>query len=137
MRCLSSLILLCAACTPAQPAAAPPGAATPAATPAAAGATATSPPSSGDTPGEHAHGHSVHQDSAHPDSAHHPAHAEPGHAQHGPDGYHKDFSDAAGFSAHFDDPARDAWQRPAEVIEHLRIPPGSIVADLGAGTGYF
>lgn len=59
------------------------------------------------------------------------------HGAHDHDGYHKDFSDAAAFSAHFDDPARDEWQRPSEVMEHLRIAPGSVVADLGAGTGYF
>jgi ubiquinone/menaquinone biosynthesis C-methylase UbiE len=52
-------------------------------------------------------------------------------------GMHKDFSDAQALSKAFDDPARDAWQRPAEVIEHLRLEPGSVVADLGAGTGYF
>jgi ubiquinone/menaquinone biosynthesis C-methylase UbiE len=50
---------------------------------------------------------------------------------------HKDFSDAQGFSQAFDDPARDAWQRPAEVIERLQVEPGSVVADLGSGTGYF
>ncbi|HVN84114.1 MAG TPA: class I SAM-dependent methyltransferase [Candidatus Binatia bacterium] len=32
---------------------------------------------------------------------------------------------------------RDAWQRPAEVIAALAIQPGAIVADLGAGGGYF
>lgn len=34
-------------------------------------------------------------------------------------------------------PARDAWQKPKEVIERLEIRPGSRVADLGAGGGYF
>src|SRR4051812_48788437 len=52
-------------------------------------------------------------------------------------GMHKDFSDAQAFSKAFDDPERDAWQRPAEVIEHMKIAPGSVVADLGTGTGYF
>jgi predicted methyltransferase len=52
-------------------------------------------------------------------------------------GMHKDFSDAQGFAKAFDDPARDAWQRPAEVIELMHIAPGSVVADLGSGTGYF
>ncbi len=37
----------------------------------------------------------------------------------------------------FDDPARDAWQRPEEVTALLEIEPGRTVADLGAGTGYF
>jgi predicted methyltransferase len=58
-------------------------------------------------------------------------------AQHGAHGLHKDFSDAERYAQHFDDPARDAWQRPNDVIEHLRIAPGSTVVDLGAGTGYF
>jgi predicted methyltransferase len=52
-------------------------------------------------------------------------------------GFHKDFSDAATFSKSFDDPERDAWQRPAELIEHLQIPEGKVIVDLGAGTGYF
>jgi predicted methyltransferase len=57
--------------------------------------------------------------------------------QHGGHGMHKDFSDASRYSQSFDDPARDHWQRPAEVIEHLRVPKGTVVVDLGAGTGYF
>jgi len=50
---------------------------------------------------------------------------------------HKDFSDASRYAQSFDDPARDSWQRPAEVILHLRVPKGEVVVDLGAGTGYF
>jgi ubiquinone/menaquinone biosynthesis C-methylase UbiE len=38
---------------------------------------------------------------------------------------------------HMNDPARDAWQKPGEVITALAIYPGSRVADLGAGGGYF
>jgi len=52
-------------------------------------------------------------------------------------GMHKDFSDAQAFSKAFDDPERDAWQRPAEVIELLQLAPGDVVADVGTGTGYF
>jgi SAM-dependent methyltransferase len=63
----------------------------------------------------------------------HGAHEHGAHQQ----GFHKDFSDAAGFAAHFDDPARDAWQHPDAVIELMAIRTGSTVADLGAGTGYF
>jgi len=37
----------------------------------------------------------------------------------------------------FDDPARDAWQKPANVVEALQLRAGMCVADLGAGTGYF
>jgi predicted methyltransferase len=35
------------------------------------------------------------------------------------------------------DPARDAWQKPKQVVEKLGIEPGAQVADLGAGGGYF
>lgn len=36
-----------------------------------------------------------------------------------------------------DDPARDAWQKPDEVVATLAIDEGMVVADVGAGTGYF
>jgi ubiquinone/menaquinone biosynthesis C-methylase UbiE len=36
-----------------------------------------------------------------------------------------------------DDPARDAWQKPAQVIQALDLKPGSTVAHIGAGSGYF
>ncbi len=32
---------------------------------------------------------------------------------------------------------RDAWQEPRKVVEWLRLRPGAVVADLGAGSGYF
>ncbi len=32
---------------------------------------------------------------------------------------------------------RDAWQRPAEVMDALGVKQGSVVADIGAGGGYF
>jgi arsenite methyltransferase len=35
------------------------------------------------------------------------------------------------------DPSRDTWQKPQGVIDKLSIAPGSRVADLGAGGGYF
>jgi arsenite methyltransferase len=38
---------------------------------------------------------------------------------------------------HMNDPSRDAWQKPKEVVEKLDISPGSRIADLGAGGGYF
>jgi predicted methyltransferase len=34
-------------------------------------------------------------------------------------------------------PDRDAWQRPEQIMDHLRIAEGSVVADLGAGGGWF
>lgn len=50
---------------------------------------------------------------------------------------HHSFSDAAAWSKKFDDPKRDAWQKPLEVIQALKLKPDAIVADIGAGTGYF
>jgi predicted methyltransferase len=34
-------------------------------------------------------------------------------------------------------PDRDAWQRPDEVMDALRLGEGSVVADIGAGGGWF
>jgi predicted methyltransferase len=47
------------------------------------------------------------------------------------------FADVGHWTAVFDDPARDAWQRPHEVVAALGINAGMRVADVGAGTGYF
>jgi predicted methyltransferase len=47
------------------------------------------------------------------------------------------FGDPQKWSRIFDDPKRDAWQKPHEVIQALPLKPDSIVADIGAGTGYF
>lgn len=49
----------------------------------------------------------------------------------------KHFSDAAAWAERWESPERDAWQRPLDVIRLLAISPGEVVADLGAGTGYF
>lgn len=56
-----------------------------------------------------------------------------------PQGGHFDrhFDNADEWAKTFDDPARDAWQMPARVIDALRLERGQIVADIGAGTGYF
>lgn len=50
---------------------------------------------------------------------------------------HHDFSNAEKWSKVFDDPERDAWQKPQEVVALMDIKPGMWVADIGAGTGYF
>jgi len=47
------------------------------------------------------------------------------------------FGDAQKWSKIFDDPKRDAWQKPHEVIQALQLKPEGVVADIGAGTGYF
>ena len=50
---------------------------------------------------------------------------------------HHSFDDVAKWVQVFDDPGRDAWQKPDEVLRALGVAPGMTVADLGAGTGYF
>ena len=47
------------------------------------------------------------------------------------------FSGAEHWAHVFDDPARDAWQKPHEVIAAVHLAPDAVVADIGAGTGYF
>jgi len=47
------------------------------------------------------------------------------------------FEHADAWAPKFDDPARDEWQRPKDVIAALELTPGMRVADVGAGTGYF
>ena len=54
-----------------------------------------------------------------------------------PETHRHSFGDAEKWAHVFDDPARDAWQKPHEVIQELSLAPDARVADLGAGTGYF
>jgi SAM-dependent methyltransferase len=56
--------------------------------------------------------------------------------QHGGHHPHR-FQDAERWARIFDDPARDAWQKPDAVIRALALAPDALVADLGSGTGYF
>ncbi len=90
---------------------------------------------------KHAHGdhHAEHDKHAHGDD--HAEHDK--HAHHGDDHAYRshamqhDFSDVDRFARRFDNPERDAWQKPDEVIALMTIAPGMTVADIGAGTGYF
>jgi ubiquinone/menaquinone biosynthesis C-methylase UbiE len=50
---------------------------------------------------------------------------------------HHKFDDPERYAKSFDDPARDAWQMPSRVIESLGLRRDALVADIGAGTGYF
>jgi predicted methyltransferase len=36
-----------------------------------------------------------------------------------------------------DNPQRDEWQKPDEVVQRLNLKPGDVIADIGAGRGYF
>lgn len=58
------------------------------------------------------------------------------HGHHG-QGHHHDFSDVERFAAIFDAPNRDEWQKPTEIVTLMNLATDAIVADLGAGTGYF
>ena len=65
-----------------------------------------------------------------------------GHPDHHMDGssngaFHRRFQDADKWAKEFDDPERDAWQKPEEILDALHLKRTSTVADIGAGTGYF
>jgi SAM-dependent methyltransferase len=47
------------------------------------------------------------------------------------------FDNAEQWAKEFDDPKRDAWQKPHEVIQALELKADAVVADIGSGTGYF
>lgn len=96
-----------------------------------------SPPSAPAGPAVHAHEHTPAGDPG----------PGPGHAQHAqdqeqidehqhPHAHHR-FDDAEHYARSFDNPKRDRWQKPAEVVKILALAPGLTVVDLGAGTGYF
>jgi SAM-dependent methyltransferase len=68
-----------------------------------------------------------------------PAVAQHGHSEGRSTGHHhhQRFDDPERWSKSFDDPARDAWQKPNDVIRSLAPMADARVADIGAGTGYF
>jgi len=45
--------------------------------------------------------------------------------------------DTAAYIAMLEDPGRDAYQKPDEVVAALDLQPGQTVADIGSGSGYF
>jgi SAM-dependent methyltransferase len=47
------------------------------------------------------------------------------------------FGGAEKWAKVFDDPERDAWQKPHDVIQALALKPDAVIADIGSGTGYF
>jgi ubiquinone/menaquinone biosynthesis C-methylase UbiE len=50
---------------------------------------------------------------------------------------HKLHQDSKAYIALLDDPARDAYQKPHEVVMAIGLKDGERVADIGAGSGYF
>ncbi|HEY5895966.1 MAG TPA: class I SAM-dependent methyltransferase [Burkholderiales bacterium] len=54
-----------------------------------------------------------------------------------PHDHQHSFKDAEQWAHVFDDPSRDGWQKPHQVIQALELAPDAVVADIGAGTGYF
>lgn len=63
--------------------------------------------------------------------------AETDHSHHDHHGGHHTFSGIEGWIQRLDNPDREKKQRPREVIEKLDLHKGDVVADIGAGTGYF
>jgi arsenite methyltransferase len=54
-----------------------------------------------------------------------------------PQEMHHLHGDPAAYIAALDDPARDAYQKPDEVMKALALRQGEVVADIGSGSGYF
>jgi cyclopropane fatty-acyl-phospholipid synthase-like methyltransferase len=50
---------------------------------------------------------------------------------------HHAFDDADAWAKRFEDPSRDAWQRPDDVIAALALAKDAKVCDIGSATGYF
>ena len=50
---------------------------------------------------------------------------------------HRLHTDSKAYIAALEDPARDAYQKPHEVMEALAVAEGEVIADIGAGSGYF
>jgi len=46
-------------------------------------------------------------------------------------------NDPKAYIGALEDPKRDAYQKPHEVLTALDLKPGEIIADIGAGSGYF
>jgi ubiquinone/menaquinone biosynthesis C-methylase UbiE len=50
---------------------------------------------------------------------------------------HRLHQDPKAYVAMLEDPARDAYQKPDDVLRALALRPGERVADIGSGSGYF
>ena len=50
---------------------------------------------------------------------------------------HELHNDPKSYIGVLEDPKRDEYQKPHEVLTALNIKPGEVIADIGAGSGYF
>jgi arsenite methyltransferase len=50
---------------------------------------------------------------------------------------HRLHQDSKAYIAHLEDPKRDAYQKPQDVVKTLNLKEGEVIADIGAGSGYF
>ena len=50
---------------------------------------------------------------------------------------HKLHRDPKAYIGALEDPKRDAYQKPHDVVHVLGLKPGEVIADIGAGSGYF
>lgn len=50
---------------------------------------------------------------------------------------HRLHDDPKAYIGALEDPKRDAYQKPHEVVHALGLKPGEVIADIGAGSGYF
>jgi predicted methyltransferase len=87
----------------------------------------------------HGNGHASEHKHAHAGAHKHKHGGDDDHTKHrhGKEPLGHRFENAEEWAPRFDDPKRDAWQKPTEVIALMEIEPGMHVADIGAGTGYF
>lgn len=54
-----------------------------------------------------------------------------------PEEMHRQHRDSKAYIAMLEDPGRDAYQKPDEVLQALGLKQGEVIADIGAGSGYF
>ncbi|MCB9093147.1 MAG: class I SAM-dependent methyltransferase [Halobacteriovoraceae bacterium] len=59
------------------------------------------------------------------------------HGHHGHHDHQHNFGDVAKWEKRFESKKRDEWQEPQKVFKSVGLKPNSLVADIGAATGYF
>lgn len=68
-------------------------------------------------------------------AAHAARDADGGHPLHGDT--HRPFGDTQSYIDFLERPERNTWQKPEQVVENLGLRSDDVVADVGAGSGYF